>query len=186
MINSINFGAKLINTAQVKKLKPQEKLYYPQQVSIAEFEPDNIEDVFALTLAAKDWIYDKYASAISFTAFCLFRNSLDKNKHKVFLLTEQLNNLKSLDKNKILGMAEIEKTGEKSIELNHIQVNTNYNILLDKYNYKEIGTRILDTLKSLYDKIELTAARGSVKNFYIKNGFKNTDAKRNRFLWEKA
>ena len=64
MINSINFGAKFINTAQIKKLNPQDKLFHPQKVSIAEFEPDNIEDVFALTLAAKDWIYDKYASAI--------------------------------------------------------------------------------------------------------------------------
>lgn len=186
MINSINFGAKLINTAQIKKLNPQDKLFHPQKVSIAEFEPDNIEDVFALTLAAKDWIYDKYASAISFTAHCIFRNSLDKNKHKVFLLTEQLNDLKSLDKNKILGMAEIEKTGEKSIELNHIQANTNYDIFSNEFYYKEVGTRILDTLKSLYDKIELTAARGSVKNFYIKNGFKNTDSPKNRYIWEKA
>ena len=50
---------------------------------------------------------------------------------------------------------------------------------------KGVGTRILDSLKLLYDKIELTAAKGSVKDFYKKNGFKISDETKNTYIWEK-
>lgn len=47
-----------------------------------------------------------------------------------------------------------------------------------------VGTSILDALKTIYDKIELTAARGSVKDFYIKNGFKISDEINNKYVWK--
>lgn len=186
MINSINFGAKLISTTQIKKLNPNTKTYSRQEVSVVEIDPDNIEDIFAIYDAARSWINEKYASNIASTANCLFHNNLDRKKYKVLALTKQLDNLESLIDNKILGIAEFQKTGTKAIELNYIQVNTNDNLFLDKPTYKEVGTRIMDSLKTLYDKIELTAARGSVKNFYIKNGFKACNESKNRYVWEKA
>lgn len=185
MTNSINFRAKLINTAQIKKLNPN-GTYSPQKISIVEIDPTNIQDIFAISDAAKYWTGEKYASNISYTTNCLFHNILDRKKYKVFAATEQLNNLDNLEENKILGMTDVKKTGKRTVELNYIQVNQDYHLFMDKPRHKNIGTSIMDTLKSLYDKIELTAARGSVKDFYIKNGFKNVNPEENKYLWEKA
>ncbi len=185
MTNSINFRAKLINTAQIKKLNPN-GTYSPQKISIIEIDANNIQDLFAISDAAKYWTGDKYASNIVYTANCLFHNSFDRRRYKVFAATEQLDNLDNLDGDKILGMTDVKKTAKKAIQLNYIQVNQDYHLFMDKPRHKNIGTSIMDTLKSLYDKIELTAARGSVKDFYIKNGFKNVNPEENKYLWEKA
>lgn len=186
MNNSISFGAKFINIAQIKKLSPQTKSYTPQDVSVIEIDPDNIQDIFALSDAARNWIYEKYASNISYTANCLFQNIMDRRSNKVFAITEQLNNLDNLNDEKLLGMANIKKTGEKSIELHYIQVKPDYPLMLGTPQTKGVGTRILDSLKLLYDKIELTAAKGSVKDFYKKNGFKVSDETKNTYIWEKT
>lgn len=186
MIDKINFGAKLINTAKIKTLNSHTKSYFPQEVSVVEIEPDNIQDIFALSGAAKSWMYEKYASNISYTANCLFHNIMDRKTNKVFAITEQLDNLDNLDETKILGMTDIKKKGKKSIELNYIQVDLDYHLFLEQRRHKEVGTRLLDTLKNLYEKIELTAAKGSVKDFYIKNGFKVKDIRENKYIWEKT
>lgn len=186
MKDSISFGAKLINTTQIKKLIPQTNSYASKEVSVVEFDPDNIQDVFALSDAASSWVSEKYASNISHSANCLFQNMIDRKVNKVFVLTEQLKNLESLEEDKILGMADIKKIGDKSIELNNIQVKPDYPINFTNPCYKNVGTRILDSLKGLYEKIELTAAKGSVKDFYVKNGFRVSDETRNTFVWEKV
>ena len=43
---------------------------------------------------------------------------------------------------------------------------------------------MLDALKNMYNNITLTSARGSVKNFYIKNGFICIDKEKNKFIWQ--
>lgn len=81
-------------------------------------------------------------------------------------------------------MADIKIKDPKSIELNYIQVDPEISYYIgNQSSYKKIGTKILDVLKSMYDRIELTVAKGSVKNFYLKNGFKCLD--KGKYVWQK-
>ena len=177
------FKAKFIKPIEVQKLNPKTKIYSPEQVSFVEIEPENFEDVWALSQAARNWYPEEYASNIAYTATLLFKNTRDRAKNKIYAVTTQTKDFSRLDEFKLLAMAEIEKTD--TVELEHIQVKPT---LTNKYTdraYKNIGTKILEVLKSLYNNIHLTAARGSVKNFYLKNGFICSDPDKNRFIWKK-
>ena len=184
MPNSISFGARLVKSTQVQKLSPKNKSYIPKNVAVVEIDPYNSSDISALSDAARSWVYEKYASNIVYTANSLFSKDLDEKYHKVLAVTEQLENLKFLDSKKILGMADIKIKDPKSIELNYIQVDPEISYYIgNQSSYKKIGTKILDVLKSMYDRIELTVAKGSVKNFYLKNGFKCLD--KGKYVWQK-
>ena len=183
--SNINFNAKFIGKVQVQKFNPQTKLYHPQEVSFVEIEPNNIEDVMALSDAASMWINEKFASNIAYCANLLYQKILPEEKYKIYAITTQRSNFENLYENKLLGMAEVENIAPNAIDLNYLQVNSNIIYSYDEQPYKNIGSKIVESLKKLYQTIELTSARGSVKEFYIKNGFKYKNKEKNQFVWQK-
>ncbi len=178
-----DFKAKFIKSIQIQKLN-NKKLYQPEQVSFIEIEPDNFEDVWALSQAAKNWFPEDYASNIAYNATLLFNKTLDCTKNKIYAITSQKDRFQTLDEFQLLALADIENIDNDSIVLNHLQVKPNSTNRYIERKYKYIGTKMLDALKNMYNNITLTSARGSVKNFYIKNGFICIDKEKNKFIWQ--
>ncbi|MBP3820420.1 GNAT family N-acetyltransferase [bacterium] len=180
--NNTAFGAKFIKFEKIKKLKTAEKTYENIYASFVEINPQNQNDISALSKTAKYWENEKFAGNIYLTAKELTKQT--KNIGKIYALTEQKGNFEKLEFKKILGITNIIKEDTKCIYLDHIQTNPAY--IYDVMNkFKGIGSGILNSLKSLYNVITLISLdTKATKNFYRKNGFQEVNNS-NLFVWYK-
>lgn len=187
-ISNLNFGAKYVKEAQVKKYNPIKNSYDSLNVSFVEMEPDNIEDYFAINDIVRYWYDEKYASNIAYSLSLLRNNCLPRDSYKIYALTTQKDKFDLLNIEEILALGEVfEKTPKKTLELNYLQVDPKLVYSYKQRDYKDVGTAFLNVLKS-FDKVKsivLTSAC-SAAVFYKKNGFKLTDVERFRFVWEKT
>jgi len=183
--NALSFNARFINAVKIQKFDSKLNEYRPEIASFIEIESDKFDDVLAITNAANYWgANELYASNISYAAGQMFaKNKAFVNK-KIYALTLQKEKFEELDDTKILGMAEVTKTYSSFVLLNHIQVDPDI-IYACTQPFKQIGTRMLDSLKKIYnDKaILLTSRKGSTTNFYKKNGFDCIDEDNNKYIW---
>lgn len=186
-INNLNFGAKYIQDAQVKKYNPNKNTYDSLNVSFVEMDPDNIEDLFAINDTVRYWYNEKYASNIAYSLYLLRDYCLPRDSYKVYALTTQKDKLDLLNVEEILALGEVvEKTPKKTLELNYLQVDPKLVYSSTQRDYKDVGTAFLNVLKNL-DKVKsivLTSACSAV-GFYKKNDFKLTDVEHMRFIWKK-
>ena len=107
----------------------------------------------------------------------------DSERYQVYALTSQNRDFDKLCSDDILGLAEVEN-GEKAVELDYLQVNPQFIFGSQCPLFREVGTGIVDSLKSLYNKvIELTSAY-SATEFYEKNGFEIFDINKLRYRWK--
>jgi hypothetical protein len=171
-MDTINFKARFLNNATVSKLNPVTGKYEKQIVSLLKVNKNSYSDLSALFQTNKLWSDSlNYLGAIMLSFY-----SKDAGDRKVYILTEQNDNFRTLIPEKILGIEELRKDGNL-YRLDYIQTNPNTKYKARNRKYKDIGKCLLNYVINKFGKnneICLNAVSKSVK-FYKKLGFKVVD-----------
>ena len=96
--------------------------------------------------------------------------------HKFYGLVEKCDSFEKIQPKKVLGVMDICPLHERLHELNIIQVNPKDNLFSTCRRYTEVGTAMIDSLKTLFplkDIIVEPVEDPKVLEFYVKNGFQN-------------
>lgn len=180
--SSINFGAKFKNPVKILK-KDISGHYIPHKVSFVELEPENLDDIKALYNVNRYWAEkDQYACNIYTTALELRRNEDLQNNTCIFAVTEQNDKFEKLNDEKILGLAEVSTRKPKEYYISYIQVDPR-NVFSISPEFKRVGSRILDSVKSFANKILLSPSSRDIAKFYEENGFKPSKFSRSIYEW---
>ena len=176
--SNLNFGAKYINTTQIKKYDYFEQKYFPMQVSFVEMEPANKSDREALYDLLAEWKECEFVAPIvdSF-------EYLSNEDNKVYALTLQGRDFDKLKSSEIVGLANMDITKGNIPELSFLQVDPDLLHKKESPVYKNVGTGIINSLKQIYNKAIQLVSMYSVTEFYVKNGFEIVDKKQLRYIW---
>lgn len=178
----INFRAKFKNPVQILK-KDISGHYVPHNAAFVELEPDNANDIKALANINRYWAErDQYACNIYTTALELRRNKDLNIFTRIFAVTEQNDNFEKLNDEKILGLAEVSTRKPKEYYISYIQVDPK-NVYSITPEFKRVGTRILDSIKSMADRIVLSPNSRNTAKFYEGNGFKPCQDRNGFWEW---
>ena len=169
--SNISFSAKFKNPVEILK-KDIAGNYAPYEVAFIELEPNNKNDIKALANLNKYWSdKEQYVSSIYATALVLRDNEDLQNFTRIFAVTEQNDKFEKLNGEKILGLTEVSTRKPKEYYISYIQVNPR-NVFSISPEFKRVGTRILDSIKSMADRIVLSPNSRNTAKFYEENGFK--------------
>ena len=180
--NSTSFQAKYINNANILK-RTSKNVFKSLDTSFVEIDPMNINDIKALDKISQYWV-DSYAVNMSYVTKAMHEGSLSTNDFKIFALTKQLKDFNNLKSSDILGLVEITPKGKGSIHINYLQTDPEQVYAIEP-DYNKIGSRILDSLKNLYNTITLRPIPGGVVKFYEKNEFLPTKENPKVYKWTK-
>lgn len=183
MINNnsnINFRAKYINNVQIKK-RISENVFKPIRTSFIEIDSTNANDIKALDKAHKYWV-DSFASNISVLAKALHQGRFLANDFKIYALTKQAKKFNSLKADDILGLVEVNQIDKNKIHIEYLQVDPKQ-VYAAEPEYSGIGSRILDSLKNIYETITLNPNSSGVRKFYEKNDFSQTKENPKIYMW---
>lgn len=171
------FRAKFIDT--VKNIKTLE------HSSIVKIDVQNDADIKALENVAKYWRGAKYVTNIHYAATEMKHNSKYFQYNEIYALISQKSDYKNLNDGEILGLVHINQADAKTAIIERIEADPEIINAIHR-KIKGIGTAMIDYLKTIYDTIICSpAASKTVKNFYIKNGFKESMILSNLFFWKK-
>lgn len=187
--NNLSFKAKYLNNVNIEKLNPKNGNFEPEEVSLVEFDPQNVHDTMAICNTHRNWPREQFASAIAYQAMLMSETPFEDEPNSIYIMTQQKNNFDYLDDSKILGLAEIEKENKGVYRLNYIQTDPEKSSFMNsRSEYKNIGKKMLDFLKTKYTNstIKLNAANNTVAKWYKKNGFKLRDSDTRLFEWRKT
>lgn len=180
--NSTSFQAKYINNANILK-RTSKNVFESLDTSFVEIEPMNINDIKALDIVSKYWV-DSYAINMAYKAKVTYQGKYSANEYKIYALTKQSEKFNILKADDILGLVEITPKGKGSIHINYLQKDPEQVYVIDP-DYNKIGSRILDSLKNLYNTITLRPILGGVVKFYEKNEFLPTKENPKVYEWTK-
>lgn len=175
------FGAKLINKVKVGKLDGS--IYRQRAAYFVELEPNLEEDYKAIKEIAKYWEKGKYVCNIANMATSQRSFKDSNNNIKIYALTKQFNGNRGINSDSILGITQVcEVRKGETTNVEYLETNPEFVYSMNR-EYKGVGKGILDSLKNLYQRIFLIAAKSkSVHDFYIKNGFTGYQG---YFIWLK-
>lgn len=179
-----NFRAKFIKKVPVQKLDFATRRYKTTQASFVEFEPENEKDLKALAKAQAQWDGEAYATEIVMAAGRMSMGQLRRPKSRIFVLTTQADDCKNLDKDSILGMAQMIGGKTTLAELKYFQVRPDIKFKSDSRDYKGVGKAILDSLKGIYTKAIKLQSCFSAADFYEKQGFQTMETGLLMYLWQ--
>ena len=167
---NLNFKAKFISTAQIKKFDKEAKQFLPHRISFVELEPENSVDVAAVDDIFNSWGKVDMLSKIktSFETMHFYPEELSNSKF--YGVTVQASDFNEFNSESIMGIAEISPMPHKEIYLDFLQVKPDLKADVLERQYKNIGTAILNSLKEIFDTIRLYSLKNSVE-FYEINGF---------------
>jgi len=177
------FAGKYIKTSTIKKYLPKIQSYINEPASFVEIEASNKSDIKAIGNLTKYWP-ESYATDIYYTAKALRSKSLDRDKHKLYILTTQSNDFKNLNEKNILGIIHLINNNN---EINILRLQSDPAIINSiERRVKHIGSSILDCIKNIFQKPIILNSRSSipVRLFYKKNGFKLIDQSTLKYRWE--
>lgn len=180
--NSTSFQAKYINNANILK-RTSKNVFESLDTSFVEIEPMNINDIKALDKIGQYWV-DSYAINIAYKAKVTYQGKYSANEYKIYALTKQSEKFNILKADDILGLVEITPKGKGSIHINYLQKDPEQVYAIEP-DYNKIGSRILDSLKNLYNTITLRPIPGGVVKFYEKNEFRPAKENPKVYKWTK-
>ena len=174
-MNRINFTANFVKNTQVLK-KSKDGNYNQERVSIVELDKDDLKDLNSLYETSVLWNQQgaKYASDIFHEAAKGYEYD-DIEKEHFFAVTEQKDDYKDLDPNKILGLMLFSESKYNENEINWFQVRPDTNSVNSRNRkYKQVGKSLVDLLKEDYlnKPIYVKSSSEAVK-FYTSQGFKS-------------
>ena len=185
-INSISFKASYIKPADIL-LKPTDPNEAKKIIkgSFVELNPYDEKDLNSACELNEHWGFmETYAFQIFDSMERINRRFLSYNENsKFYALTLQENNFENIDHKKILGITEVVEDEDK-ISINFLQVDPENTRKAPTAKYKHLGTMIIDTLKSIYEKskIELRSTK-SARKFYTAVGFVKKIPKTNEYIY---
>ena len=104
------------------------------------------------------------------------------NNH-IYMATSQMQNFDKLDKNKILGLAQM-RDGDSYIDyLRYFQVKPDLKYGTKNREYKHIGSAMIDSIKKIYNETIVLISSLSATGFYEKQGFKLLDLDLLKYIW---
>lgn len=179
------FGANLIRTTKIPKLIENTSSYKDVSVSFVKIDVKNDGDHKALENIAKYWENANFATNI-YHAACTMKKDSEYNKYnQIYSLSIQNSDFENLDDEKILGLVHVCPLTDKFMFIERIIANPTI-INEIKRKYDNIGTAMLDMLKTFNDKLACFPSNTkSVKNFYRKNNFIEMPDNTNLFIWNK-
>ena len=182
MNNTISFGAKFVQKLPIRKYSYEKKDYIQDYANLVELDVHDKKDIRALDDIAIDFGGDSYVNNMCAYVKQIARTEKNKINKNIFVLTRQEDNFENLKTLGVLGVAETSKMGDKTIELEYLQVHPMYVYARPPRSVKGIGSAIVKYLQLVNDKITLIATSSA---FYKKCGFKKVSPNGNRMLWEK-
>lgn len=182
-ITPVNFGATFIKSVEIKKFNPKTNLYKPIKASVVKYDVYNKYDLKSMKTAVRDWNGQVFAENIVENAGEMRDSDYKKAQNQIYLLTEQNENFDRLKSSKILGMANMKQWFDSSDELAYLQTRPDSMHTFKRRPFKGVGKALIDTMKDMYKKIELTASY-SAKQFYEKQDFKIIDPDYRRYRWD--
>lgn len=182
--SQINFNAKFLNNVTIQKLNPKTNNYIPTTASFVEFEPKNKEDFEAVQNAVKNWNGQVFATSIGTNAENIIKGTISNKINRIFMLTAQKDNFEKLDKEKVLGLANMEQLPNKPNELKYLQVRPDLKFGEKNRQYIHVGEGILKSIQDIYQDGQLLASY-SAANFYARMGLKLKDAYLLEYYWHK-
>ena len=182
--NNTSFGAIFINNVRIQEYDTGAERYKAKRASFVEFDPKNKHDITAIKGATKTWDGDYFGRYVALHAAQIAKKYLSSSINHVYLLTTQLDNFEKLDKNAILGIAEMQTKDKDENYLSFLQVKPDSTFSSEQRPYKLIGARILSSFKKLYKhKIALVSTTKAV-NFYENQGFTLLDEEMLKYGWK--
>lgn len=168
---SPNFNAKFVSKAQVLKLDNIDNLYKQKNISFIEVNPKNKQDVKAIYNISKDWGKNSLAPNIKDTVIDLSRRIKNIFGIKIYALTTQNKNFRTLESDKVICLSEIIPLKDK-IFLSYIQTKPNQMFSSNEKEYKNIGSTMIKTIRNKYNKPIVAHSLADAVPFYEKLGFK--------------
>ena len=185
MINSINFGAKLVSCGDtIQQFDWLKRSYTPAKVNIVELDATDFYDMKVVREVAKNWKDAKYIDSISGIVNSIFARFIDKTEHSIYAVTTQKKNHSRLKTKKILGLAEINTSKEDNIKLDFLQVKPEYMQTEKDRKYRGIGQCLLNFLKKFHKKSIFLHSDYSVTPFYEKNDFEVLEPGKLDYIWK--
>lgn len=154
-------------------------------ISFVEIDFSNPSDIEAVGKAKRYWRNNFFLKQI-------YNMALDKYKNRDFypsthvcILTSQEKGFEKLIYDKILGIVHFVQTRyPKEIRIEHIETKPKYRVKNREIN--GVGSYISDFLKCDWDFISAVARDDAkVRNFYLRNEYKEAYLGTNLFSWEK-
>jgi hypothetical protein len=185
--DKVNFCALPVNRVKITKLDKKSSAFLPHDAMFVLLDGNSKLDKKAVSEAIKIWGNAPFKNVIDTAT--QWMNIKNPNNIKIYMLTEQLSNLKRLDSRQILGIADVRtESGSKESVLNFLQVRPdaqNVNSKSPKYN--GVGTVMVKRLQKIYDKIESDIVPDeNVINFYTNLGFVKDGTGEYGYSWQKC
>lgn len=178
--SSLHFQGKFIADSKITRLQPIKERV---STSFVELLPTQ-GDIKLLEELDKIWEYNKFVTNLKFTLNKIRQTKTNHENNHIYVMTLQQDNFDKLIPEQILGITEPQILPDGSLNLLHIEANPNIIYSLNP-EYEDIGTSILDVLKTQTHKIYTKSEPGSTVNFYYKNDFKHEEGKSKLNLyWE--
>lgn len=182
--SQINFNAKFLNNVTIQKLNPKTNNYIPTTASFVEFEPQNAKDFEAIKNAVTNWEGQVFATSIGTNAENIIKGTISNKINRIFMLTTQKDNFEKLDKEKVLGLANMEQLPNKPNELRYFQVKPDSKFGTNNRKFRHVGKEMLKSIQHIYKKGQLMASY-SAANFYARMGLELIDANMLVYSWHK-
>ncbi len=180
----INFKANFLKTTYIPK-QVSDTICEPQEVSIVELNPKDKKDVRTLAETSCKW--ENVASGFSSE---IYNEALkpkmypDIAAEHYLALTTQNKDYKNLDTSKILGLVLFSETYDTENQLNWLQVNPTTNKKnSSKRTFKNVGTELVNYIKSITDKPIYVQSADDAIPFYKKNGFLRQGKHDSTMIW---
>lgn len=172
-INSINFNGTYVSKHQIKKINDDGSLTN-KRVALVRLDANSDNDANTLSSVNASWM-NGYTFADKINDDLMDYVETEGFQRTFLALTTQKKNFRSLVSEKVVGLAElIHSSGAPDeVKIKYIQVNPKQTANVPNRTLKEIGTAILDGIKSLYPTKDLALHAGDdgLVAFYKKNGF---------------
>ncbi len=188
--SNINFSARYVNSATVKKLDKAARDYVNRSAYMLEFDPASKKDLDAVVKIAERWNGARFGDDIATTANKLYYSKENPHQERIFLFTTQNSNYAVPDVKQILGVAQTSCDDGYSICVDYIQTKPSLMNKPDKSpkqkDFKHVGVGMLDSLKKKFaDKPVYLYPLPDVVKFYENNGFKEISKNPTKYKWTK-
>ena len=170
----ISFKANFVNNTNVQCLNRNGN-YKNMPVQFVELDIDSDLDMETLTKVKENWVAeDDYAKKIH-NDFKDYHDKIKQNEaEKFYALTSQYGSCTNLDPTKILGVTQVYKDFENSLEIVYLQTNPKYKYGTEKREIKHIGKAIVSAIKENFkSSCILLFTTNAGRPLYQKLGFKS-------------
>ncbi len=181
--SQVNFNAKFLHNVSIKRLDNKTGEYKKFKAAFIEFEPQNKRDLEVIEHATDNWHGETYARNIANKALKMSNSELSPKLNHIFMVTSQKDNFENLKWEKLLGIAHLEVESIDENELKYLQVRPDTKHGKDNRKYKDIGAKIIESLKAKYNTSIRLIAFYKASGFYNKHGFKLVDPELLEYVW---